>query len=213
MPKPLHPVHQALTLAGHIHTALWITGSVGGGAVIAAAMTVTQRLLHFAVEWSVLAVVFVVSSIMFFGSIWLQNRVNAIRAKAPEPPSAGRTGDELKLCVATLAGKLFSLLFEIGEKPDAPTMTSDQYGESLFGDHPPDPRITSRASKRKIADHLRDAYSCARDLGVLPGCVSWSTSIVDVEDVRSRISELRVLSEALIRRFPDFPALPENGSK
>lgn len=210
MPKLRNRLHNGLTVAGHVHTTFWIIGLIGGSAMMAVSGSVMQRLLHIAVEWSVYAAVFVTGAVMFVGAMWLQNRGNAIRSKAPEPPS---TGDELKLCVATLAGKLFSLLFEIGEKPDAPTITSDQYGESLFGDHPPDPRITSRASERKIADHLRNAYSSARDLGVLPGCVSWSTSIVDVGDVRGRISDLRVLSEALIRRFPDLPALPDKRSK
>jgi hypothetical protein len=191
-------LHDGLTLAGHVHTALWI----GGGAMMAVSGSVAQRLLHIAVEWSAYAVVFVTGAIMFFGAKWIE--------KHASKASAGRTADELKSCVATLAGNLFSFLFEIGEKLDAPAMTSEQHGKSLFGDHPPDPRITSRASERKIADHLKEAYSCADDLGVLPGVVSWSTAIGDVEDVRSRISDLRILREALARRFPDHP--PGGGS-
>jgi hypothetical protein len=116
--------------------------------------------------------------------------------------------DRLRGYVSTLAGSLFSMLVEIGEKLEAPILTSDQYGNALFGNHPPDPRITARATERKITDRLRDAYLYARDIGVLPECVSWSASVEDVGEVRARIGELKILSEALMRRFPDLPAIP-----
>jgi hypothetical protein len=114
----------------------------------------------------------------------------------------------LRVYTAELAGSLFSILVEIGEKLETPIITSDRYGDALLEDHATDSRITTRASQRRIADRLKDAYSCARDICVLPGCVSWSTSIADVQDVRNRISDLRILSEKLMKRFPDLPVSP-----
>ena len=199
MSEPWRRFHKWLTVAGHIHTSLWIIEIVGGSAVIATVIVFAQRLLHLFAELWMLGVVFVVGAIMFLGAVLIEKLVTH---HAPARTTL-QAGEELKLCVASLAGRLFSLLFEIGEKLDAPIMTFDQQEAALFGDHPPDPRITSRASEQKIADRLKEVYSRADDLGALPRCVSWSTAIADVQDVRSRISDLLVLNEALIRRFPD----------
>ena len=109
--------------------------------------------------------------------------------------------DWLRSYTAELAGCLFAILVEIGETIESPTVT--YVG---LGSYSPDQRVVSRALERNLTNRLMDAYLYAREIGVLPDCVTWQTSITDVHEVRARIKDLMILSEALARRFPDVPA-------
>jgi hypothetical protein len=133
----------------------------------------------------------------------LEGELSEYKMQAKAAELLEKTPEGLRKCVSALAGSLFSILVEIGEKLESPIMTREQYADALVG--PPDERITVRAAERKIGDRLRGAYLCARDIGVLPECVAWPTSIEDLGEVRARIRELGILSEALLRRFPDPP--------
>lgn len=117
-----------------------------------------------------------------------------------QAPLAPRTNSWLRKYAAGVAGDLFALLVETGEKLDTPTMTWDQYGEALFGDRPSDdPRITERASERSIETRIKEAILCAGDLGLLAEPSAWSTSVANVEDVRSRIRDMRLLSDSAVK--------------
>jgi hypothetical protein len=176
-----------------------IVACIGGGGVTA---------LRFIVKilggpgWALAALIS--AAISGLAAWYLTRPRKAGRAKEKARTSeVGGTPDRLRQYVAGLAGDLFAVLIEVGEKLEAPIITSDRYMETLLRD--PDPRVTTRASERKIEGRLKDAYLRARDIGVLPGCVSWSTSIEDVGEVRARIWDLGILSEALRERFPDLP--------
>ena len=74
MPRLPHSVHQALSWIGHVHTLVWIVESIGGAGVIAVVLAATQRLLHSAVEWTLIVVSFGISSLLFFLALWPHNR-------------------------------------------------------------------------------------------------------------------------------------------
>ena len=134
-----------------------------------------------------------------------EGRVRELEAKLESFKKLDRlekTPHGLRLYASNLAGSLFSILVELDkplETSPAP-MTESQIGQMFADDEPIDAKITTRAADRNIPALLDEAILCARDLGVISEPSSWVTSINNVQDVRSRISDMKSLSRLSVNR-------------
>ena len=150
--------------------------------------------LFFSQAVALVAIVFLVSAALFGSSLWM------LRSRTVPNPSIGqggaqlqRTPDGLRRCASVLAGSLFSLLVEAGEKLESPPPDYSKLSDLDV----PDPRITRLISDQGIDKRINEVFVHAQDLCLLHGMSADVPQ--NVSEVRSKIADLRYLVQEIGR--------------